>query len=79
MVKLTALEYWHSFRPPHRTAVFVNPHDVVSVSQLPFDERRSETVSEVVTRYGGKTFLVEGNSEEIAEQLASDAIASQLG
>lgn len=78
MVKLIALEYWHSFRPPHQTSLFVNPREVVSVRQLPFDADRCETLSEVVMNNGHK-FLVEGRSDDIAEQLAADAIAAELG
>lgn len=71
MVRLAALEYWHSFRPPHQTKVFVNPADVASVRELPFDERRCETISQVVMQNGEK-FLIEGRSEAIAAKLGVD-------
>lgn len=71
MVKLTALEYWHSFRPPHQTTLFVNPREVASVRQLPFDERRCETLSEVVMQNGDK-FLVEGRSDAVAAALGAE-------
>lgn len=77
MVKLVTLEYWHSFRPPRQTSLFVNPREVVSIRELPFDERRCETLSEV-TMNNGEKFLVEGSSDDIAIKLASDAITEEL-
>lgn len=77
MVRLMALEYWHSFRPPHQTTVFVNPHEVASVRQMPFDERRCETVSEVVMQNGSK-FLVEGSADAVAAKLGADECPTSL-
>lgn len=71
MVKFTTLEYYHSFRPPHRNNLFVSPSEVSSIRQLPYDERRSETVSEIVMRDGAK-HLVEGHSDAIAAALGAE-------
>lgn len=71
MVKLTHLEYWHSFRPPHRNALLVNPAEVSTVRQLPFDERRTETACEIVMN-DGRTYMVEGNADAVAVELGAE-------
>lgn len=68
MVKFTHLEYWHSFRPPHRHSLYVSAKEVASLVDARFDERRSETASELVMKDGRK-FLVEGHAVYLAASL----------